>query len=246
VGEDVLLGARVRGIVANHEEIEYRILDELPGPRPVMDRDSQEANLSLLPQLLQLFLHGAREEGHFPQPVELEHIEIFDAQQAERRNGRPAQRPRGVPEKRAGADHVTFPVAGDSRAERDGKPFIRGLQKTYWTCSRASRHPASSRSKLPESPNRNTRRASPGISRKENSLTPTPFRKHHLLRAGDPLHSTSSSPSAGTCRSTCLFGGNRDGAEIVSAGNPRVRMPRFQSGRSPGDLSLFSGPAIKV
>ena len=50
-------------------------------------------------------------------------------------------------------------------------PFIRGLQKTYWMRSSASRHAVSSSPKLPEIPIRNSRRPSRGISRWVNSLS---------------------------------------------------------------------------
>jgi hypothetical protein len=74
-GEDVLLRARVCGIVADHEEIEDRIFDEFPGPRAVVDRNSREADLSLFPQLRQLFLYSVR-EAVGPVPMGTEVVEM--------------------------------------------------------------------------------------------------------------------------------------------------------------------------
>jgi hypothetical protein len=69
VREDVLLGARVGGVVAEHEEVDGRVLREAARARPVVDRRPDGADLPLLlepPELVERPLVLATGVAHPP------------------------------------------------------------------------------------------------------------------------------------------------------------------------------------
>src|SRR5215470_11889424 len=52
--EDVSLGARVRHVVADHEEVERRVLGEASGAGAVVDRDADARDLARLAEVAEL------------------------------------------------------------------------------------------------------------------------------------------------------------------------------------------------
>ena len=126
VREDLDLGPGVRGVVADHQEVEDRFLRQFPGPGPVVDRDPQRADLPLFPEPGHLFLDRGGERGHLPEPVELEDVQGIDAKRPQRRLGRAADGAGEIPEQGAGGDHVPVAVPREGVPEGGGQRLHPG------------------------------------------------------------------------------------------------------------------------
>jgi hypothetical protein len=113
VGEDVLLGPRVRGVVADHEEVEGRVLGQAAGPLPVVDRHADGPDLPLVAQSREGLEVGLGERRRDADPVELEDVDVLGAERAERRLHPPPDGSREPAEGGTGRDHVALPVAGE-------------------------------------------------------------------------------------------------------------------------------------
>lgn len=175
-----------------------RLLRQVSGPGPVVDRNPQRADLPLFPEPVHLFLDCGGERGHLPEPVELEDVHEIDAKA--RRAASAARRRAPGKKPSTGPAETTYRPRSRARASRRAgvSDFIRGDQKTYCTRSSASRHPASSRPKEPERPRRKIRRPRRGTSLWVNSSTPGLYPG---ARTGRRAQMTMSSSSAVRLRS---------------------------------------------